>query len=327
MILGRELASWLGDGARQSRARQRISTFGRAWHDGPVSRRIATALAALPAATAETVAAAVADLFADDRWLAELLDGIAGEMRADPFFEPPFAVLQSEIHSGLMVYDDARVSIAAGVTGAAQLAAKKNGRRAAASINFPGNVIVLKILASGGAYFSFWKAPPTSADFTAAAAPRCAPEGGRYVGDGETLVIDGRRQSYVIEHAASDLVVLQANVKCGQAPLAAEYDADSHELVGVSAANDADSRVQMIATFLRLMDREDAFEAIAAFADDPSFFVRWHVMRELLGLDAEAALPMLEKMAARDPHPDVRAAARITLDQLGELPAERKEAA
>ena len=37
-------------------------------------------------------------------------------------------------------------------------------------------------------------------------------------------------------------------------------------------------------------------------------------MREFLALDAEAALPSLKKMAARDPHPEVRAAAARTLE-------------
>ena len=46
----------------------------------------------------------------------------------------------------------------------------------------------------------------------------------------------------------------------------------------------------------------------------PHFYTRWHVMRELLALDAEAAQPHLVRMAEADPHPEVRAAARQTLD-------------
>jgi hypothetical protein len=37
-------------------------------------------------------------------------------------------------------------------------------------------------------------------------------------------------------------------------------------------------------------------------------------MRELLALDADVALPHLRRMAADDPHPEVRATARRTLD-------------
>jgi HEAT repeat protein len=48
-------------------------------------------------------------------------------------------------------------------------------------------------------------------------------------------------------------------------------------------------------------------------------------MRELLGIDAEAALPHLKRMAARDPHQDVRRAARSVLDRL-QAPRPRKAA-
>ena len=72
---------------------------------------------------------------------------------------------------------------------------------------------------------------------------------------------------------------------------------------------------------------EQDVQAIAAFLDHPSFFVRWHVMRELLGLDAAAALPQLKRMAARDPHPEARRAARTVLDRLESAPSEKREAA
>jgi hypothetical protein len=39
-------------------------------------------------------------------------------------------------------------------------------------------------------------------------------------------------------------------------------------------------------------------------------------MRELLGLDAEAALPHLRKMAASDPHRETRRAARQALERV-----------
>ena len=39
----------------------------------------------------------------------------ADEVRADPAFEPPFRALRSGIHSGLLVYEDSHLTIAAGV--------------------------------------------------------------------------------------------------------------------------------------------------------------------------------------------------------------------
>ena len=92
---------------------------------------------------------------------------------------------------------------------------------------------------------------------------------------------------------ARNLVILQATVKPDRAPLSVEYDAATGAYVGCSAADDSASRIQMIATLLRKLGHDAAFPAIAAFLDHPNFFVRWHVMRELLGLDAAAALPHL----------------------------------
>ena len=70
----------------------------------------------------------------------------------------------------------------------------------------------------------------------------------------------------------------------------------------------------MMVSLLRVMEREDALPLIAEALDSPHFYTRWHIMRELLAMDAEAALPPLRRMAADDPHPEVRAAARQTLD-------------
>ena len=93
-------------------------------------------------------------------------------------------------------------------------------------------------------------------------------------------------------------------IKPDQAPLSVEYDTrDASPMSAAAPRDDGASRIQMIATLLRKLGRDAAFPAIAAFLDHPDFFVRWHVMRELLGIDAAAALPHLKRMAARDPHP------------------------
>jgi hypothetical protein len=49
-------------------------------------------------------------------------------------------------------------------------------------------------------------------------------------------------------------------------------------------------------------------------------------MKELLGIDAGAALPHLRRMAAHDPHPDTRRAARSVLDRLEKTAAARQAA-
>jgi HEAT repeat protein len=69
----------------------------------------------------------------------------------------------------------------------------------------------------------------------------------------------------------------------------------------------------MMVSLLRVMEREDALPLMIEALDSPQFYTRWHVMREMLALDAEGALPSLRRLAASDPHPEVRAAASQTL--------------
>ena len=320
------LRQWLADKAAQQRTQQSISAFGREWRSGHVQESLDQAIAALPVQTAETLAEAARAVFADDGWIATLIESLASRLSDDPFFGPPFPYLNSDMHSGLVFYEHERISIAAGVTLAARLAARKTAKRGATSVGFPGRVLVLKFVKAGGARISLWEAPRIDAGFTAAQAGRCVRTGERDLADGDILTLDGRYQSYVVERARSNLVVLQAEITADQAPLSVEYDSASHGFVGCSATDDSASRIQMIATLLRKLGCDRAFEPIAAFLDHPDFFVRWHVMKELLGIDAEAALPHLRRMAARDPHPDTRRAARAVLGRI-EAPQPRKEAA
>ena len=321
LIVGGELRDWVRDSARHRGTQHGIDALAREWNAGLVNRRFATAMAALAEPTAESTVEALTKVFANEAWVNALIHVLADAMRDDPFFEPPFRHINSDIHQGLIVFEDDNVSVAAGVTNVAELAGKKTGRQGRTSIGFSGQVDVLKFVKAGGARIAFWEAPLIRQDFTADHAGRCRRTGERAIEDGEVLVIDGRRRSFVIEHARSNLVVLQATVKHDRAPLAVEYDSETREYVGCSSADDSGSRIQMIATLLRKLDRPDAFQAIAAFLDYPAFFVRWHVMRELLGIDAEAAMPRLRRMAARDPHPETRRAARRVLDRIetGEL--------
>lgn len=326
MAVGLELQQWIADRAGQRRTQQAIDGFARAWDRGPVQHCFDQAMAAIPAQTAEAVAAAVRALFADDGWIDTLIERLAGQLRADPMFDPPFRAVNSDIHAGLIAYEDERVSIAAGVVDAARLAAKKTAKRGATSVGFAGKVVVLKFVKAGGARISLWEVPPIGPGFSAAEAGRCARTGERDLADGDIVTIDGRRQSYVIEAARSNLLILQAEIALDQAPLSVEYDSASLAYVGCSATDDGASRIQMITTLLRKLGHEGAFDAVAAFLGHPDFFLRWHVMRELLGIDAEAALPHLHKMAAADPHPDARRAARQVLERM-ETPSPDRKAA
>jgi hypothetical protein len=313
---GSDLGNWLGDRQAQRETLRAIDGFAREWSGGAECRRFVDAMAELREQSAEAVVDALRPLLADDAWVDVLIEGLVARLCADPFFSPPLIPLRSDVHNGLLVYEDDKVQISVCVAGAHQLATKKSGPRGATSVGFTGQVSVLKFVRSGGALLSLWEAPRIEADFTAAGAGQCARTGERWLADGDILVIDGRYQTYVIERARSNLFFLQATVALDPAPLTVEYDSTTRAFVGCAAKDDSASRIQMMTTLLRKLDCEDAFAAVAQFLDHRDFFVRWHVMKELLGIDAAAALPYLRRMAAHDPHPDARRAARQVLDAL-----------
>lgn len=326
MRVGPDLREWLDDREAQRRARATADGFAAAWNKGPTNALFSMAMAKLQDRSAESIAKTICDLFDSDAALDALIGELAEALRNDPFFEPPFRHLNSDIHDGLILFEDENVSVAAGVTSLTRLVEKKT-RKSGGSIFFSGQLDIFKFVRAGGSRLSFWKAPRITAGFTAAQAGRCVQTGERVMRDGDILVVDGRFESFIIDHASENLVVLQATVKPGQAPLSVEYDSVTHEFLGCSAAEDNASRIQMITTLLRKLDCAAAFPAMAEFLDHPSFFVRWHVMRELLGLDAGAALPHLRRMAAGDPHPETRRAAGQVLERIERTsPGARKAA-
>ena len=282
MIVGPELGAWKDDRKRQGAAREAADRIAQCWNTGQVHARFARRMAALRDRRCDTVVQAVRELFADDGWMDTLISTLADGMRADPFVEPPFRHLDSAIHRGLIVYEDDNVAIAVGVSGIAHLAARKGVRRRSGAIAFSGQVGVLKFVRAGGARLAFWEAPRIGDDFTMAQAGRCRKIGEREINDGEIITVDGRFESFIIERADANLLIMQATVKPDQAPLAVEYDSGTFEQVGCSAADDGASRIQMIATLLRKLGAPGGFDAISNFIDHSNFFVRWHVMRELL---------------------------------------------
>lgn len=314
MIAGAALAAWLADRDAQQWSRDGVDAVSRAWAHDPLMTDLETGLAALP----EKNSAAVLELaraFLDrDAEIAALLAAMRAGSRADPFFRPPFHPVASEVQTGLLLFHGPDLSISLGVSGVDMLAAKKAGPRGDSSISFTGITGLFRFARAGGATLSFWEAPPIGDDFVAAQAGKCRFVERRRIADGEEIVLDGRRESFVIEHAFSDILFFHAMVRPEAAPLSAEYDSRTLAFVGASSTDEVASRIQMMVSLLRTMEREDAVPLIVEALASPHFYTRWHVMRELLALDADAAHPHLRRMAAADPHPEVRAAARRTLE-------------
>ena len=312
MIVRGELAAWLGSRVDQQRAARAAEGVRVRWRDLTLWSGLRAAIAAA-AGDLDKLSRAAAWALQQDEAIAALVEELISEARGDPFFRPPLRTVRGDLHSGLLLFQSDEIVISLGVIRLEPLAAKKAMPLERSSIVFNGERTLLRLLRSGSALFSFWEAPPAGTDFSAASAGTCRLVGRRRVRDGEMLDVDGRRQSFVIENAQADIVLLQATVHRSDAPVSVEYDSRDGTFVGASSAVESDSRLEMMATLLRLLDAREAISLLSEALAGSSFHTRWHIMRELLAWDAEAALPILHTMSATDPHPEVREAACRTL--------------
>ena len=314
MIPGVALAQWLADRDAQKRSYERLDAAARRWSVQPLITRLDREVKELDPRTSEALIGAARRFMDRTGEVEAMMAELIGECRADPFFRPPFHPLVNEVHHSLLLYHHPDLSISLGVTGVDMLAAKKTGRSGGASINFTGYASLLRFMKAGGATVSFWEAPWIGDNFLASEAGKCRMTACRRIADGEEIFVDGRHQSFVIEHAESDILFFQAVARAGCAPVGVEFDSDNLNCIGASSTDEASSRLQMMVSLLRALGRDEAFALFEEALASPQFYTRWHVMREMLAMDADAALPSLQHMAEADPHPDIRAAARQTLD-------------
>lgn len=315
MIAGEALAAWLSDPARQTETGNAVVAFARRWQDHPLAKALRRDIQDQDVKTASSLVAAAERFMQDEEAFKSLIADIIENSAADPFFRAPFRLVSNDIHSGMLLFDDPAISISLGVIGLDALAGKKMNEQEGASITFTGQWTVIKFLKAGDAILSFWEAPPIDGDFVEEQSGQCRLVGRRKVADGEIVVMDGRSQSYVIEHAKADIICLQAVIGADSAPLAISYDWHSHLFAGASSTDEQACRSHMMVSLLRIMDRTDAVPVVKDALENQHFYTRWQIMRELLAMDAEAALPILKTMAGQDPHPEIRAAARQTLDK------------
>lgn len=325
MIPAPALAEWLKDVDLQLKTRDGMEVVADRWSAHGLMRDLNDELDSIDLDDPRAIIAAAQRFMARDVDIEALIADMIRGAAADPFFRPPFLPVSSEISVGLLLWEAKNLSIALGVTGVDSLAAKKAGKRGPASIGFTGFLTAYKFIKAGGATLSFWETDEIGPAFDSVAAGKCRLVERRPLIEGETILMDGRRQSFVIEHATSDVVYIQAIARPDAAPLAVEFDSETLDYVGAASTDEASSRIQMMVTFLRVMDRQDALPIIEEALASPHFFTRWHIMREYLAMDAERALPLLRDMAANDPHPQVRATAAQTLERFFPSHEEQQE--
>jgi hypothetical protein len=327
MIAGTRLKAWLADREAQHDSHQRASQAACRLKALPALSRLREQLD-MPGGHSAQGALALARAFIGTKGaLDDLLQMLIANGREDPYFRPPVKLVRAEVHSALVLVDHPNLTLSLAVMDADAIAAKRAGRTGGASLVFSGRQSLFHFLKGGGATLSFWEAPKIEPGFTGAASGQCRFVESRTIREGDTLEIDGRSRTFIVDTAAHDLVYLQATTGLEKAPLTVEYDAGKRRFLGASSNDEASSRIQLMLSLLRTMDRVDAVPLFEELLASEHFYARWQTMREFLALDAEAALPHLRSMAVADPHPEVRQAAESILARFfPENPAVEEEA-
>ncbi len=281
-------------------------------------------LAAMRAASALAPADAVAALAPwqeDPRWLAARLSRALALLCADPFARPPLRPVGGGALGGLLLAE-------AGAIRLTLLVGPREARGQGTAALFAPGCTRTRILAGGGADIAFHRAGVSAGEeggaFTATGAARCETAPPRPLRTGEAFVLDGARRAFTLSGGDGDILMLELAVQ-PPAPLPTRtYDIASGRLTHVSASRRDSSFRGMALTLLRTMRRTDAAPLFAAEAATGDFAARWHAARELAALDPAAAHPVLARMAAADPHPEVRQAAAAALALYPTPPLQRR---
>ena len=299
--------------ARLLAARGAARLLAADWRGADAYRSLVARFDALPAGDADTVAASATALLAEADWVGVLLAPLLAAVGGDHAVEPPLRVMRDRLRIGAILFDHPAVSISAAVLSGRVLAALPPPP----SVVVPGCLTIVRYQRAGGARWRGWDAGPVAPDFTAATAVPLRPLPDRPLRDGEVVRYDGRVAGALLLGAGGagddDVVTVTALVRPGAAPLAREYALPAGTLLRVAAVGEETSRTHMLLTLLRFSGRADAASCFEEATRSAAFHLRWSAMREWLALDVAAALPRLTRMAATDPHPEVRAAARATL--------------
>ena len=281
----------------------------------PALMEIREQLATQDVTTADSALRIVQPFIERPQWIGQIIDDCLLAAGRDPYFLPPIPPVKHGVYSGWLLLQHPALAITLTFCDSYELAERKIRAHGERSLTFSGKLTIFNFIKSGEACASFWAATAFT-DSLELDRAKCWKKGTRTLQDGEVFLIDGRSESFVIDRAAGSMVILQADIALEAAPLQVAYSATTNAYTGSIAVDGLSSRIQMLSTLLRTMEREDAIETLREYLHHKDFFVRWHVMRELIALNAVAALPDLARMAESDPRQEIRSAAARMLSRI-----------
>jgi hypothetical protein len=246
---------------------------------------------------------------------------------ANPLYASSFQPVEGSFFSGLvLVATDQFTAILMSMDGYEIELSKLRKPGQKRTLTFAGLPAALYFYRAHEVELTTWRIPPfVDEDDIARSDIRPERVGSQVFGTGNRVAFGNFETFEYNSKAGSSALCLQVQMHQGGAPMSLQFDIDTLELVGASSPSQEPTRLQMLATAMRMFGRTDALDELASLLSHPSHYVRWHTMRECIGLDSVWAHPRLIHMSQNDPQPAVRRAATTTLKQF--FPAELVAAA
>ena len=308
------------DIARRQRMQQHAAALDAQWRaEDAAPGGIGHAMLRMTGADPDIIFAKLSSYLTDHSWVQRRLRAALALSAADPFAMPPLRMFSGGALGGLILAEVPPITLSLMIRPFNQPTP-----RDPSVIFSPGHGLT-QIVRSGGACIRRYRVRLSDEEragkFRSATAAPLEVLGTAPLGDGDQIRVDQQCESFNLTPGDGDLVMLQLFVHAASRVPMREYDPTTGRLIRAAAAGRATSFRQMGLAVLRAFGRSDAAPLFAAALNDDDFAMRWQVMRELVALDPQAALPPLGTMAADDPHPEVRAAAQATLAILRERTA------
>ncbi|MDT8759780.1 hypothetical protein MZO42_13840 [Sphingomonas psychrotolerans] len=180
---------------------------------------------------------------------------------------------------------------------------------------FSGQRVFFKFLKADDIALTIWECDPFD-DASEFATLRCRSAREIRVSAGDTLEIDGSRQSLSFGNCEQVAVFLQVENLTRDLGTSIAFDRDSGDFRETYPTNRTALRRMVMCSALKHLGAHARLRQLPAAAREGPFYLRWHFVRETVAAAPDASIDLLTAVAERDASPTVRRAAKATLKVL-----------
>ncbi|UYY58559.1 hypothetical protein [Sphingomonas sp. S2-65] len=206
------------------------------------------------------------------------------------------------------------ISITASSISEQDIAASRE-RGVGTRVVFSGQRVFFKFLKADNAVVTIWECDPFS-DASEFGALRCTGSRDVRVSAGDTLEVDGTRESLSFGSCESTAVFLQVENVVRDVGTSVAFHRETGAFMETYPTDRTALRRMVMCSALKHMGASSRLATLPAPAREGPFYLRWHFARETVAAAPERSVALLESLAEDDASPTVRRAASATLTML-----------